>query len=239
MESRNSDNLYIYSDNNGMEEQFPSSQYNDLDTSGPNFSQSINESEEDDDVSEKTTCKSSSLMLMFKILFNPIEGWKSLRRSHLTQEEVQRGCFYPLAALLAVSRFADMFYNPAVKLDDCIMSAVSSFISFFFGYFCILIIIRILMPSDISGIFDKHFGKIYILMSLSSLCLFYTVTALLPMLWAVLIFLPLWTVYIIFRGSKFLKFPESRHIRYVTILCILIIGSPLALSWVMEIILDV
>ena len=51
------------------------------------------------------------------------------------------------------------------------------------------------------------------------------------MLWAVLIFLPLWTVYMVCRGTRFFRFPERRQIIYTGVLCLLIEGVPVLINW--------
>ena len=46
------------------------------------------------------------------------------------------------------------------------------------------------------------------------------------MLEPILVFLPLWTVYIICRGVRFLKFPKEREHLATGILCLLTVGMP-------------
>ena len=119
-----------------------------------------------------------------------------------------------------------------------IVDAVISFMSLFFGYFCILIILKMVMPKYIAEEFNSSFGKVSILISLSSLSLFFMLMELFPMLWAVLIFLPLWTVYLICRGIRFFKFPEQHEIGYTGLLCLVIVGVPVLISWMLSSILS-
>lgn len=248
MEDNEKDNIYDYSGNPQESEEQESyavieeEEYKDPDKSGPNFSQVDSDSEEynlegnADDNSKD--CKTSSFPLMLKTLINPIEGWKSVRRCHLSPEKAQQGCFYPLLAIFAVSKFIVMTYNSTIKLSQAIVDAVSAFASFFFGYFCIIMFLKALLPKESGKIFDTDFGKVFIILSLSTLCLFYALAEIFPMLWAILIFLPLWTIYIICRGSRFLRFPESNKIVCTAIVCISIIVIPMAISWLSGIILQ-
>lgn len=226
MEDKENDNIYIYEEES------------DLDQSGPNYSQSY----DGDDSGQETSgddgkAPKSPFLLMFKVLLNPIEGWKSVRRAAVTPEQAQQGCFYPLLALYAVSKFLTLLYAPALKLPDVLVDAVCSFVSFFFGYFCIVMLLKIVMPGESSKVFDTDFGKVFVIISLSTLCMFYALADALPMLWAVLIFLPLWTIYIVSRGTKFFRFPEHKQIFCTFILCLLIIGVPSALLWLFELII--
>lgn len=235
MEDKDNDNIYIYNeetDNTETQEDYTTSS---LDSSGPNFSQSNSENYTHSECQKDDS--PSPFRLMLKVMMQPIEGWKAVRRAFLTPERAQQGCFYPLLALLATSKFSLMLYYPTKKLPETLIDAVSSFVSFFFGYFLIVIFLKIFMPGESKKTFDSDFGKVFVIISLSTLCLFYTLADAFPMLWAVLIFLPLWTIYIICRGTRFLKFSQNKQIASTFILCLIIIGIPFALSWIFEILL--
>lgn len=170
--------------------------------------------------------------LLLKTMFNPVEGWKAIRRHRITPEEAQKECFYPLLAVYAISKFAILAYSAKANLSEVVVDAVTSFVSFFFGYFLIVMTLRHVLAKSVAEEFDKDFGKTLVVISLSSLCLFFILTELLPMLWAILIFLPLWTVYMICRATKFFKIPEDRHLLTLGLLNLIIIGMPSVLEWI-------
>lgn len=218
---------------------FPESTvYDDIDRSGPNYSQAeisgnaINPTMEEAG-NEIQVSSISYLILLIEVLLNPSEGWKKIRRQKVRAERVQQCCFYPLLALLAVSSFADKIYTPRLPLSDVIIGGVSAFISFFFGYFCVVIALKFLLKHNFENPTSENWIKVYVMYNLSSLVIFITLINFLPMLWAVLIFLPLWTVYITCRGAKFLKIPDSRKIIMTTAVCILIVGIPMLLDYLL------
>lgn len=170
--------------------------------------------------------------LLLKTMFNPVEGWKAIRRLHITPDEAQKECFYPLLAVYSISKFAILAYSAKANLSEVVVDAVTSFVSFFFGYFLIVMTLRHILTKSVAEVFDTDFGKTMVVISLSSLCLFFILTELLPMLWAILIFLPLWTVYMICRATKFFKIPEDRHLLTLGLLNLIIIGMPTILEWV-------
>lgn len=233
-------NIYIYVEEDEDTAEPDDKGDGDLDRSGPNYSQA-----EMPEESAAVTAKSGDgknpipFLLMLKVLFNPVEGWKSIRREGLSPEKTQRDCFNPLLALFAVSKFARLIYSSRVNVAEVIVSAVSSFVAFFFGYFCILMLFRLFMPKDMKATADKDYMKVFVMINLSSLCLFFTMLEILPMLWAFLIFLPLWTVYSICQGTRFFKFPENRKITYTGLLCLLIVGVPCVIDWLLGKILPV
>lgn len=178
--------------------------------------------------------RKSPFLLMLEILFNPVVGWKSLRRAKITAETMQSECFYPLLAILAVSEFAQLFYSSSVTLSEVLIDAVVSFVSFFAGYYCIMLALELFLPKEAKVRFNTEFGKVFVLTALSTLCLFFIAIELLPILWSLLIFLPLWTVYVICRGVRFFIFPENCKLRSTIILCLLTIGVPTLIDWALK-----
>ena len=228
------DNLYVYTEPDDEVVGTEKDRNAELDNSGPNYSQA--EYPEDGKKPEKGDGgKSTDVFIkMLEVLFNPVEGWKSIRRKSVTSDAAQQGCFYPVLAVFALSKFMGLVYNPLMTVSDALVSAVSAFVSFFFGYFCIMILLKALMPKQCRERMNSEFAKVFVIINLSSLCVFFTITDLLPMLWAILIFLPLWTVYTICRGSRFFRFPEQYSTRCTAMLCVLIIGVPCLLDWALS-----
>ena len=202
----------------------------DLDSSPANFSQSEHYILEDEELSEKRL-RNITFKIMFKTLFSPVEGWKMLRREHLSTDIIQSECFYPLLALLAAAKFVDFLYKSHLSITHVIVEGLFAFISYFFGYFIILLLLKAILPSKLSEIFNKSFGKSFILISLSTLVLFNLVIELLPMLEPVFIFLPLWTIYSMCKGIRFFKLPEKGFLRFTVLLCISVVGIPLLIEW--------
>ena len=59
------------------------------------------------------TCESrpSAFGLLLKVLSNPVDGWKAVKRSKYSVDSFAAGCFYPLLGLAAVSEFTALFYE--------------------------------------------------------------------------------------------------------------------------------
>lgn len=222
------DNIYVYID----EEEYGDEEV-DIDDSPLNYAQIPDGVENylEEEKNEDKRSDFSVFLLLLKILTNPVEGWKEVRRERITVDEAQRNCFYPLLAILAISHFATLFYSSRVTLPQIILESVTSFVGYFAGFFCIVILLKLLLPKGADKCMDTNFGKVFVILNLSSLCLFFAAMELLPMLWPVLIFLPLWTVYVICRGTRFFRFPEEKTILCIGLMCILIVGLPSLIEW--------
>ena len=182
----------------------------------------------------ETGKKVSPFALLLNVMFNPVEGWKKLRRNKVSVEALQSGCFYPLLALLAVSTFAEFFYSVNLSLSQLVSQAVVSFVAFFFGYFCVLILLQSLFSKEINKKFEEGYGKQYTIIALSTLALFSVFTNLLPMLWPVLIFLPIWTIYIMFKGIRFFMLPVNKEMKFYLIIVSATIGFPILIDWALN-----
>lgn len=192
------------------------------------------EDSEDNKEDQTTKRKPSPFLIMFKTLITPVEGWKSLKRARFTSDEFASRCLYPLIALAALSEGAMFFYEPNVNFSDWVMKGLSTFISFFFGYFTIMLLAGILLPKGVRPIMKKDIGKQYVMLCLSTYALFWTSIILFPFIDVVLFFLPLWTIYIAVKGVKVLRVPKDNENSTAGILCFLIIGVPIFWNWFMN-----
>lgn len=227
------DTIYVYKE----DEESPSEDC--LDTSGPNFSQA--EYEEAPENGSPTSGQDaghpakqpSPFVILLNILINPVEGWKMMRRAKHSPEKVMGECFAPLLSLLFISRFSDILYSTGKSAYDMITGGIASTVAMFFSYFCIVIFARMLAPKYFGSPLTSSFGKSFILYSLSSLCIFFALPEIFPMLWAVLIFLPLWTAYTIFKGARFFRFPAKKESTCTLVLTVAIIGMPILINMVL------
>ena len=220
MSSENNDNLYVLEEDK---------EFDDIDNSPMNFA-AYSDEERENEENQSPVKKISVFGLLLNIMFNPVEGWKKLRRSKISIEKIQSGCFYPLLAILAICKFSDYFYSVNVTLQNVITQAVISFVSFFFGYFCIQMFLSWFLSKETSDHIEEKFAKEYILVSLSTLVIFTIFIELLPMIWPILIFLPLWTLYIMFKGVRFFHLPSNKEMKFYIITSIVMIGVPMVIE---------
>lgn len=170
-------------------------------------------------------------LAFFRIFLSPVEGWKSLRRLHLSVEKCNSILLFPALALCAVVTFIASAAWGDAGITVALRSALASFCSFFFAYFCVIILARPLLARDAREPFDKPDGKNFISVGITSLALFDTLSAAVPVLQPVLVFLPVWTIFVICRGIRLLGVPDTQQVQTSTILSVLVIGLPLAINW--------
>lgn len=192
--------------------------------------------DEEQSTGESVVCEKknpSAVRLLFKTMFTPVEGWKALKRARLKTEEFASRCFYPLIALAAISEVSKVFYEANVSVSDWAVDGLITFMTFFFGYFTVLLAGGFMLPPKSRDIIKKDIGKQFVMLAMSSLAIFWIFIQIMPMLEPVLVFLPLWTIYLIYKGVRILRVPEEVENSTTGLLCMLIIGIPVLWNWIL------
>lgn len=174
---------------------------------------------------------SSPIAIMFKTMFTPVEGWKALKRVRFQPDKVMGSLLCPCVALASVSEFMAFVYEANVTLTEVLVRAVETFITFFFSYYSVLAVAGIFMGETVRKTLNSQFGKNFLMTSMATLPVFYMLYRLLPILGPVLVFLPLWTIYLVFRGVRFLRLPKEKDNVATVLLCALEIGMPVLWNW--------
>lgn len=172
--------------------------------------------------------------VLIRSMLTPVEGFKALKRARFKTEEFAGRCFYPLIALAAVSDIAGLFYKAGFSIADWMVSGFSTFMTFFFGYFTILLAGPLLLPAKSRPLLKKDIGRQFVMLALSTLAIFWTVIQVAHMLEPVLVFLPLWTIYLVYKGVRVIRVPSEVENSTTGILCMLVIGVPILWSWLIS-----
>ncbi len=188
------------------------------------------------EVSESGNGSPSPMMLVLKTIATPVEGWKALKRAHIPTDRLASQTFYPLLAVAAASCFANFIYDPDAELTGTLTEAVVEFIRYFLGYFAVIWACR-LLPEEINLRIGMPFGRNFVMTAMSSLVIWSVLIEWLPMAAPVLSFLPLYTVYMIFKGVKFLRIPENRLTLAASVISVVTLVAPYIIGIVFNLLL--
>lgn len=204
----------------------------------PDIEASIYEEDENDneawqgESAQKQEKRKSLLSTFFRILSNPTDGWKSLKRSKFGEDKVARCLFYPVLALASVSELTELFYNADGSDSSLVATIIITFITFFFSYFTVLIGGGLMLPKVCGDMLRSNFGKEYVMINITTLAMFYLLYRLFPLAGPIIGFLPLLTVYIAYKGIKLLRIPYEKETYTGCVIVGLLIGSPLLWNWI-------
>lgn len=177
------------------------------------------------------------LAMMLRVMVNPNNGWRAYKASKFKSSTVERKCFYPMAAVAAAGKFFSKLYSPDMPLSQILVEAVVAFMSFFFGYFIVLLLMKIFFGVGTREKMESEFGKNYILLGLSCEALFSFLISALQFIEPVLVFLPIFTIYLLSKGVKFLRVPKESETVTTSICALLVVGVPILLDWLFTLIL--
>ena len=180
---------------------------------------------------ERSTKNKSLIFLLAEGILAPVEGFKKIKRSDISAEKFAMDCFYPLIALASVSNFASLFYTEDSTIVSCLITGIITFITFFFGYFTVLLCSKWLLDPDTRERLSTNYAKNFIMGCTCSLIICYTIYNLFPMLGPVMSLMPIWTIYLVNRGAVFLGKNNICSIRTKIILSFLIIFAPITWNW--------
>lgn len=190
-----------------------------------------NSEDQEGNEEESTGYGMSGWKLLIKIMSTPVEGWKALKRAQAKPESLASSIFYPMIALSSISEFSSLLYGVHLEVSAVLMKALSDFIAFFFGYFTVMAFSGIFFSKKISEALKTNFGKEFVMMNMVTLALFVTIFNLFPMIDAILVFLPLWTLYLVCKGVRFLRIDKEKETKVQIILCFMILGFPCLWYW--------
>lgn len=179
---------------------------------------------------------SNPIYRFFFLFVSPLNGWKKLKNLGLKADIMAQKVFYPLVAIASLSVFFDKL-NYDTPIEILLQQAIVTFVAFFFGYFIILFLSTIIMKKESAVKLQTDFGKIFIMVNLSSLTVLYSIYKIIPFIYPILVFTPIYTIYLIIKGCRFLRIPQEETVNTNILLVLMIIGIPIALNYIFTLIL--
>ncbi len=169
------------------------------------------------------------------LFISPDSAWLRIFTSGRSADDTARRVFYPLVALSAALQFCSLIYNPGAPLSSVIQQAIVVFIAWFIGYFGVVTIVsNAIFGEESKELGSSVNGKKLIMLSMSSLTVFYIFGEVLPLLDPILTFAPIYSIFLVSRGVKVIGVPTSQRTRISVFYSVLIIGIPLLLRWLFE-----
>lgn len=196
-------------------------------------------SDHDGNVSEKEKGGPSRISLLWRVMLGPATGWKDLKRASLKKESVASVYFYPLCVAAALSQFVDLIYEAHQSVLKLIVSALVIFVSYIFSYIVLPILGRPFLCAEANKTLETNFGRNALMVLFSTLALFKVAYNAIPFMEPVLVFLPLWTIYLIHRLVPVMRVPKEKWGTTTVILSVLTIGLPMFWQWLFDMLLPV
>ncbi len=167
------------------------------------------------------------------VIVSPSAGWDDIDRSGYPTAKVLSGLLYPLLALLSVSCFAEFFYDSLATLPATLIKAIVAFISYFFSYYAIVLILSAIFRNLDSGKATYARFCNYIAYNLIFLVIVEILVNLLQQL-PPLDYFRLYVLLIAYKGLGFINISKEQTPQFLIACGALLLLLPMGLTWILN-----
>lgn len=201
------------------------------------YAYGVDDPDEPADGAEEGIVTRNPLGLLVGAMLWPVSGWRNLKRAKLPVEKMAAGCFIPLALIASLSIFINFIYQANQTWALLSVQAVTTFLAYIFSYFLLPVAAHPFVDKKVNETLATPFGRNAVMLLLSTLTIFRMLMHLLPSLEPVVVFMPIWTIYMTYRLVPMLKTPKEKQSMTTVILSILTVGLPQAWLWLLNLLL--
>lgn len=174
---------------------------------------------------------------LFQLLFIPSEGWAAISSSTSPFEATVLRGYFPLVAVAAISEFVPMAYTH----DLTFLLALGNAIAVGGGMYAALYAARLAVDASLSRFVNpklNRFKSANLVVYLLGLdCLYLIFSNLLPGTLTFLLFLPLLSVAVIFKGAQYIEVDEEHIMNYIILAFTGVVVIPAVICWLLMLII--
>lgn len=175
-----------------------------------------------------------------QIMVTPAAGWRRVKENGPSPELATLRFLLPLSLISGASVFFTLLYPHNIELDEnqswftfLLVSAVIQFCSFFIGYYFALVLAKVFLPKADRFLPSSRYGKLLTMTGVGTLAFFHILYKAFPMLDTILVFLPLWTIFIIYKGLALADIKEEKSLLAMGVMCVAIVCAPTLIEWIL------
>lgn len=174
---------------------------------------------------------------LLKLLVSPNVGWAGFDKYSIPNNLLLSKLFYPCLAILAISKFIPFICGyMEMELRVMIVSAMIDFIKYFVAFFMISFLITGLFKFTTESENTTNRLNNYIVLNLSILVIINILKNLVPG-FPIFDLLPVYVAYVAYCGRNYMEIPSDKEKSFITSMAIFLLGVPLCLKYVFELML--
>lgn len=150
---------------------------------------------------------------------------------------MRRG-FYPLTAILALSQFLRLFYEPDATLAGVLMRAVSAFSAYFVALFLCRLLLDALLPKVTDGEPSARRTATLNVMCLGQMELIALLHNCIPANLTFVNFLAVYALLIFYKASRYMAVRSDSEMNYMAVGLLSVVCVPMGLYWFLSLILS-
>lgn len=178
------------------------------------------------------------LVGLIQVILNPRQGWLDAGENRYSPRDLVIKGLLPFLGIVALSALADAFYYYAISVVEAIVQGIIDFTGYFVSLFiCHYFFLWAYNRWVGQGRFDNDNVATFIIYNIAAMALMTLLNNLLPGDLALLSFLPLYSIYIIWSGREFLKVPETKNPHFLAVSLLAVFLPPYVLSYCLSLFL--
>lgn len=168
---------------------------------------------------------------------SPVHGWEDISYDAPDSRRLVVSALIPWLILVSLSSMLPGVYSGTLTLLSALHSVIATFLMFFITYYLAVAAFSFYMPSLSGGSAREQNNNTLILFSVCLLALIEMIKNCLPVDLGMLNFFPLYVLYIMWRGARYLKVTRSNRLQYVCLAFLTILLPPYILKFIFSLIL--
>lgn len=188
-----------------------------------------------EDEEEKDIKRITLWSVILRVMTMPASGWERVKKRGPSPDIASLRFLLPVSLLSGASEFFSLLYQPGqVEFAGIMVAGVISFFSYFLGYYLSLLLAKLFLPKVARYFPSTDYGKLVAMTGVSSLAIFHLVYKALPIFDFILEFLPIWTIFMVFKGMQIAGIEPEKAAFSMGVMCLVVIASPVLLESILS-----
>lgn len=174
---------------------------------------------------------------LIQLILSPARGWEDISEAALTPDDIRRRGFMPWLGITALSEFIPLAYDPTLTFLVAAESAVAVAGGMFVAMYVAGIVFDISLGRFVDGTLNLAKGSVLSLYMIGIACMFTILANMLPTTLTIVHFLPLLSVLIIFKSTRFIGVRAGDAMSYLGLAAIVTIALPIAVVGLLKLVI--
>lgn len=174
---------------------------------------------------------------MIQLVLAPVKGWEDISADGFDARELLVKGLIPFVAVVSLSVYMHMIYNPDISALILLHQAVVGFIKYFVTYFIATFAFTLYLPGVTDGELSMTKCHTFLIYGTGLLALCGFIQNLMPVDMALVLVLPVYVFYILWRGLRYLNVSFSGVGTFMLITLFAVIVPPYFIQYIFNLIL--
>ena len=164
----------------------------------------------------------------------PRTGWIDVKRSNVQSGDVRSRVLYPMMALVSLSAFMSLVYEPDSTLVGCMQYAIIDFTKYFFTFLIASYVLTGFFPAVVKGRQSANKANVVIQYCMVMVIALNIIDNLLPVAFPYLKILYLYDFFVAWKADGYLEIAEGSDKKFLVIAAAMILVIPLVIGILLE-----